>query len=187
MSLHDDLVAAQAHVTSHVLDRLQSLAPKIVVAPSVHDAHHAHELCGQAVRDAVEEAGAPRAVWWWRLWGQGGPPTLIVDCEDAMPVLRAALAAHAGEVQRNRYLELLEAEAQADAVRGSEQVFGFGSHALDTRAARVFCETLWDRGQWRFGEPRVFGDTHPGDTPLADAGPWLRSASSTASVLKASA
>jgi LmbE family N-acetylglucosaminyl deacetylase len=173
MSSDDDLDAAQAKVTALVAEELESREPQIIIAPAVHDGHHAHELCGRAVRDAVQLTCVSRTVWWWRLWGQGGPPTLVIDCTDAMSVLRAALAEHAGEVDRNRYLELLDADATADAIRASEQLFGFGRPGLTTNRARVFCETVWDQGQWRFGEPRVLGSPTLVEPSCVSARVWL--------------
>jgi LmbE family N-acetylglucosaminyl deacetylase len=180
MSAADDLPAAERRVVAELEARFRELAPDLLLAPSVHDAHPAHELVGRAVRDSLGPGRADCTVWWWRLWGQGGPPTLVVDCAESMPTLRRALQAHRGELERNRYAELLEAEAVADAVRGAEQVLGFGAPALATRHARVYCETVLRGGRWWFGAARLL-DEPVLPEPTADAAErWLFAESPTA-------
>jgi hypothetical protein len=92
-------------------------------------------------------------------------------------VLERAMAAHAGELARNRYDELLRARLAGDAVLGSEQVFGFGTAGRAARAVQTYCETVWTAGGWRFGRPRAL----PGGDVLAgpgerSAGGWLAGA-----------
>ena len=150
----------------------------LVIAPSVHDRHPAHELVGRAVRDALERAAAPASVWWWQLWGAGGPQTTAVVLDDAEPELLRALGCHAGELQRNRYGEYLSCRLRVDAVLGAELLFGFGTRGWSWTCAALYCETLLTASGWCFAEPRVikpaarFG---AGEAGSRDATAWLRS------------
>jgi LmbE family N-acetylglucosaminyl deacetylase len=118
---------AEACLAERLADVLASVEVPWLIAPSVHDHHPSYELVGRAVRDTIESLGRRSSVWWWRLWGQGGPGTTAVVLDHAEQALLAALSHHQGELARNQYRELLSARLTADAVLGAEQLFGFGA------------------------------------------------------------
>ena len=153
---------------------LDELRPALVLSPSPHDGHHAHEAVARAVRGAVERHEQPVTVAWWGLWAQLRLPNVAVDAGPVLDDLTHALAAHAGELERNRYDVLLRARAEVDAVLGAERIFGFGSPALPYRFAELFTATRWEAGEWRFCRPQRLAS---GEPPAADAagpaGGWL--------------
>ena len=56
MSATDDRDAAEARVGAQLAAALDGPgAPDLIVGPSPHDVHHAHELTGRAIRDALAE------------------------------------------------------------------------------------------------------------------------------------
>ena len=157
-----------------VLDQLEDLDPALVLAPSPHDFHHAHEATGRAVRDAIERQGRPRAVAWWGLWADAVLPNLVVDAEPVLPELADALKAHAGEVDRNDYVDLLIARSRAMATLGAERVFGFGSPALGFRHAELLTLTRFGGEDWRFQAPQSIASGEAFKLRDADpAGWWL--------------
>lgn len=181
----DQLDLAEARLTHQLIDILAKIETPWLIAPSVHDWHHGHELVGRAVRSAVETAGRHGSVWWWRLWGQGGPTTTAVVLDDGEPVLRAALACHEGELVRNRYGELLSGQLAVGAVLGAEQLLGFGAPAWPWRRVATYCETIFCDERWTYAAPRViepgvpFGPGRPG---AGDAGGWLHADSPSATL-----
>ncbi len=80
-------------------------------------------------------AALPPTVRWW-MWGVWGdlPAPNVFHAFDARVLERSAhiLDAYAGELERNDYQRLLAGRAAANAVLGSERVFGFGSPAAST-------------------------------------------------------
>ncbi len=180
ISRGDPLELAHARLVDRLMALLAHARAPWVVAPSVHDCHPAHELVGRAVRDAIELLERDASVWWWRLWGQGGPATTAVVADAAESILQAALACHQGELGRNRYGELLACRLRADAILGVEQIFGFGSRAWSHTLAATYCETIYTSAGWRYAAPRVItprGPFGPGEPGARDAGGWLHSPS----------
>ena len=109
----------------------------IVVSPSPHDVHHGHEAVGRGVQRAVA-ALPPTVRWWmWGVWGDLPAPNVYYGYDAA--VLERALHildAYSGELERNDYRPFLSGRAVANAVMGSERVFGFGSPAASTASLR---------------------------------------------------
>ena len=121
----DDLALAQTELARAVAALANRTRAEVIVGPSPHDPHHGHEVVGRAICDAVESRGAPSRVMFWALWGEPALPNLFVPFgADRLAELQRALAAHAGELARNRFDRLLDARATANAVRGPERVFG---------------------------------------------------------------
>ena len=81
LSRGDDLVAAERELTSRLASLCRALHPAIVVSSSPHDGHHAHELVGRAVRDAL--AGSGTAWWMWGIWADLPFPTLLTAFDAA--------------------------------------------------------------------------------------------------------
>lgn len=174
---------AEACLAERLADVLASVEVPWLIAPSIHDHHPSHELVGRAVRDTIESLGRRSSVWWWRLWGQGGPGTTAVVLDDAEQALLAALSHHQGELARNQYGELLSARLTADAVLGAEQLFGFGAPAWRWKRVATYCETIFSGSRWTYATPRVieppapFG---PGEPGTGDPHTWLHSDSPSA-------
>jgi LmbE family N-acetylglucosaminyl deacetylase len=185
LSRHDDLAAAEDALAGALGPLLDDLGPAIVVSPSPHDRHHGHEAVARAARRALEARPLPAPAWWlWGLWADLPLPTLLVPFgRGRLREVRAALAAHAGEVARADYPALLEARARAGAVLGPERVFGFGAGpAAGAPYADILTELVRTADGWRLGRPRVLAaaaDLAPGPAGRADPAPWLDAPSLT--------
>jgi LmbE family N-acetylglucosaminyl deacetylase len=152
------------------------LGAGLVVGPTPHDGHPRHELVGRAARDALATPGAPR-LWLWSLWADLPLPTLFAPFgEDELARATHVLRAHAGEIDRNDYAELLRCRAVGARVLGSERVFGFGAPGRPARYAELLTEAAFADGEWWAGAPR---EPDPAD-PLAPVprdrplGWWMR-------------
>ena len=166
---------------------LDELGPRILVAPSPHDRHRGHEVVGRAAlalwADRGDTEGGPggERLWFWGLWADLPLPTAAVGfAEDRLEEILDALAAHAGELDRNDYRRLVRGRAEMNAVLGPERVFGFGSAGAGVPFAELLCELGRVGGTWRLGRPRWLDPARPvgalGDTAV-DA--WLESPSIT--------
>jgi len=183
----DDLAAAQGSLADEIAVAIDDLDPALVLGPSPHDGHHGHEVVGRATNAALRRrAVAPR--WWiWTLWGHAPTPSLFVELDDrVLRELERALAAHHGELARAPYGRLLRARAEAAAVLGAEQVFGWGAAGPRATYAEVLTELLTDRGGRPLARPRalVARDALAGAEPRGvDLGAWLGSPSPRAALL----
>lgn len=160
ISRGDDLAAAQQRLTEQTLELVAAERVDLVVSPSPHDRHHGHEVVGRAVRDAVRETGTR---WWmWALWGELPLPTLYFGFDE--PLLARALRvleAHAGELLRMDYPQLVRGRAAAARVLGSERVFGWGSRMRPEPLAELLTETAFVDGDFTAGPPRVLDPADP--------------------------
>ena len=151
----DDLELAQERLTREVRRRVRDLGVDLVVAPTPHDGHYGHEAVGRAVRDALAADDAPR-LWMWAIWADLPLPTLFAPFGEA-ELARAshALSAHAGEVGRNDYVEMLRCRGVTSRVLGAERVFGFGRPGHDGPFAEILTEVASAGGEWWAGAPRI--------------------------------
>jgi LmbE family N-acetylglucosaminyl deacetylase len=170
ISSDDDLVSAQRGLTEEILERIVDRQVDVLVAPSPHDGHHGHEVVGRAARDAVEASGdrAPR-LWLWGLWADLPLPTLYVGFDERrLDQVIHVLEAHASQLARNDYRELVRGRAWANRALGAERVFGYGSAARGPHPfAEVLTEAVLRDGQWWASPAR---ELDPG-APLADLAP----------------
>ena len=145
---------------------------ELVVSPSPHDGHPAHEATGRAARDAVAAAGVR---WWmWGVWADLPHPTLHHGFgEELLAEQLHVLAAYEGELARNDYAALVRARAVANRVLGSERVFGFGSPARPEPYAELLTEVELRGGRWIAGAPRALDPALPPFVPGADISAWL--------------
>jgi len=192
----DDLADAQTALAATVLATVQETGARLIVGPSPHDGHHGHEVAGRAIRDAVERGRERRRVIFWGLWADLPFPNLLVSFgAERLAEIQAALAAHQGQLARNRYDRLLAGRAAADAVLGPERVFGFGTGGLGAGGssdAGEFAELLCDLGWspaagWRLALPRLFDPSDVGAPGPEPAGPklgWWLHATSAADQLR---
>jgi len=132
----------------------------LLISPSEEDRHPAHEPVGRAARDVAVAAGLR---WWaWGLWGELRAPTLYFGFGEAMLVrAQHVLAAHAGELARNDYLQLLRDRAGAARVLGAERVFGWGAAVRPERFAELLSEHVSRGGELVPGPPRVLDPADP--------------------------
>jgi LmbE family N-acetylglucosaminyl deacetylase len=186
----DDLGLAQRVLSSAIVDALdgagagEGAGAGLIVGPSPHDCHHGHEVVGRAVRDAIEARGEPAQVMFWGLWGDLPLPNLLVPFSAArLAEIQLALAAHAGELERNRFDRLVESRAAVHSVLGPERVFGFGTRGSDHQYAELLTNVSWSSEEpWRLTAPRELDASQPlapGDGP--DIG-WLLHAPSVRSM-----
>jgi LmbE family N-acetylglucosaminyl deacetylase len=120
-------------------------------------------------------------IWLWGLWADLPFPTMAVGfAEDRLAEVLQALAAHAGELDRNDYRRLVRGRAEMNAALGPERVFGFGAAGSPSPFVELVCELGRVDGSWRLGRPRWLDPAIPvgvlGDTAV-DA--WLTSPSIT--------
>ena len=158
----------------------------LVVAPSPHDGHPRHEAVGRAARDAVEAgrgADPPPRLWLWGLWADLPRPTLYHGFDEVL--MRQAihvLEAHAGELARNDYGDLLRARATANRVVGVERVFGWGAPRRDQPFAELLMEAVFGEDDWWTTTPRALDLKRPLEDPpepAAAIGWWLHAPSFT--------
>ncbi len=166
MSRGDDLDAARRRLVPSIEARLDALEPDLVVAPGPTEHHHGHELVARAVIDAVASTARPLTLWWWELWGQLGHATLLVDVEELLDRVVAALRCHVAELERSDYARLVGARAEVAGILGPERVFGYGTGAGAGRAAEVLCEAHFTPQRWSFGRPRRLDRSAPALGPF---------------------
>ncbi len=154
ISRGDDFELAQRRLAEEVRRLIAEYDVALVVAPTPHDGHYGHEVVGRAARDAVAARGQVR-LWMWAIWADLPLPTLFCPFDEAL-LERASLAlsAHAGEVSRNDYVELLRARGVSARVLGAERVFGFGEPGRPTPYAELLTEVAFADDEWWAGAPR---------------------------------
>jgi LmbE family N-acetylglucosaminyl deacetylase len=165
ISRHDDLAAATERVALELPGIVVAHGASIVVSPSPHDVHHGHETVARGVQQAM--ASLPPAVrWWmWGLWGDLPAPNVFYPFGEASLVRTLhILEAYQGELERNDYRRLVAGRASANAVLGSERVFGFGSAAASSLPyAEVLTEVRRVGRRWMASESH-----HLDQGPLLD-------------------
>ena len=134
LDLDGDLDEAARRVANELPAIVKEHDASIVVSPSPHDVHHGHEVVGRGVQRALA-ALPPTVRWWmWGVWGELPAPNVFYGFDQR--VLDRALHildAYGGELARNDYRTFLTGRAAANAVMGSERVFGFGSPSATTQ------------------------------------------------------
>ena len=154
ISSDDDLDLAQRTIAAETARLVRELDVALVVAPSPHDGHHGHEVVGRAARDALAVEGGP-PLWMWAIWADLPLPTLFAPFGPSeLERASYALSAHAGEVSRNDYVDLLRGRGVTGRVLGAERVFGFGTPGRDEPFAELLTEAAFAGGEWWAGAPR---------------------------------
>jgi LmbE family N-acetylglucosaminyl deacetylase len=176
ISLGDDLVGATARLAADLPPIVQAYGASVVVSPSPHDVHHGHEVVGRGVQRAM--AALPSSVRWW-MWGVWGDlPAPNVFFPFGQPTMDRALhilEAYAGELERNDFRRLLTGRATANAVLGSERVFGFGAPASSALPyAEVLTEVRLLEGRFMASEGHALDEGPSRDAQFGlDLSPWL--------------
>jgi LmbE family N-acetylglucosaminyl deacetylase len=156
------IVDPSLELTTWVATRVVEDDVGLVVSPSPHDGHPAHERVGRAAREGIERGGGGARWWMWGLWADLPLPTLVTEFGEArMDDVLAVLAPHAGELERNDYAALVRSRALTNRVLGAERVFGFGSAGLDGPYAELLTELSLHDGRWMAYEPRRLDPASP--------------------------
>ena len=180
LDLDADLALATRRIATELPAIVREHEASIVASPSPHDVHHGHETVGRGVQRAMAVL-PPTVRWWlWGVWGDLPAPNVFYGF-DQKTLERALhiLEAYAGELERNDYRSFLRGRASANAVLGSERVFGFGSPAACTLPyAEVLTEVRLMDGRFMASEPH-FLDQGPEPTTQYDVDltSWLDSPS----------
>jgi LmbE family N-acetylglucosaminyl deacetylase len=180
IDLDGDLARATHRIATEIPGLVDEHDASIVVSPSPHDVHHGHEAVGRGVQRAL--AVLPPTVRWW-MWGVWGdlPAPNVYFAFGGRVLERAAhiLDAYAGELERNDYQRMLSGRAAANAVLGSERVFGFGSPAASTLPyAEVLTEVRLIDGRFMASRPHSLDEGPFPDSGFdVDLTPWLDSPS----------
>jgi N-acetylglucosamine malate deacetylase 1 len=160
-----------------VLHLARGFDTRLLVSPSPHDDHPAHEWTGRLAL-AAARSGAAERLWLWGLWADiATPNSLCVFAPERLEQIEHALGAHTGELARNDYCRLLRARAQAGAILLPERVHGFGSHGLPNGAlAEAVCDVhLGTNRELLLGTPVTFDARSFSSRPTAAIGVarWL--------------
>jgi LmbE family N-acetylglucosaminyl deacetylase len=154
----DDLDFAEDCIARLVAELIKEVSPQVVITCSPHDGHHGHEVTARAVLRAAAGIGrrCPK-VWLWGLWGELPFPTLYsaVGSREMRKAI-AVLNEYGEEIGRNDYASLLRVRARANAILGSERVFGFGSARASPKPyAELLTECVLVDRQWYLGSSRL--------------------------------
>jgi LmbE family N-acetylglucosaminyl deacetylase len=165
ISKNDNLIRAQAQLTAMLGGLFKKAQFDIVVSPSPHDGHYAHELVGRATREAIEKADHHPRWWMWGLWSELPLPTTLLPFGDKrLQEILDSLEAHVGELTRNDYRRLLHGRAQMTSIIGPEKVFGFGHGGIGAAYGEVTMEAVYD-GDWHLGKERLLDPIDPLPSP----------------------
>jgi hypothetical protein len=184
MSTGDDYALASRRLAEIVQREMDDLQPQIVLSPSPHDRHHAHELVARAILDTLAQRSGISPPWWmWGLWNTLALPTLATAFDsNRLEEIHAALSSHQGELSRNDYRRFVTARAEMNASVGPELLFGFGAAApAGVRYVELLTEVVRNGDRWLLGKGRWLRPQQP----LADPSPvelnrWLSQPSETA-------
>jgi LmbE family N-acetylglucosaminyl deacetylase len=180
LDLDADLALATRRVATELPPIVKAHGASIVVSPSPHDVHHGHEAVGRGVQRAMAVM-PPTVRWWmWAVWGDLPAPNIFYAFDDRiLDRTTSILEAYAGELERNDYRRLVSGRASANAVLGSERVFGFGSaSASKLPYAEVLTEVRLMDGRFMACEPHLLDDGPFPDSGFdVDLTPWLDSLS----------
>jgi LmbE family N-acetylglucosaminyl deacetylase len=179
ISIGDDLSAATERVAVELPQIVAEYQASIVVSPSPHDVHHGHEVVGRGVQQAMHSCPSSLRWWMWGVWGDLPAPNIFYPFADAdLARMMHILAAYAGEIERNDFRRLLTGRATANAVLGSERVFGFGSPAASTLPyAEVLTEVKCIDGRFAASQPHALDEGSSEADFTVDLTPWVESPS----------
>lgn len=176
MSGTDDLTLAHEELTRLIDESVEEEDPVLVVSPSPHDRHAAHEVVGRAVRDVIERRGEGAPRWWmWGVWGDLPLPTIAVAFDERRrQEILTALEAYEGELRRNDYRRLVDGRSEMNASRGPELVFGFGSPGDAGPRVELLTEAVFSGGKWLLGAPQWLDPGSPIREPSGtEISAWL--------------
>ena len=180
IDLDADLEYATRRVMAEIPPIVMEYDASIVVSPSPHDNHHGHETVGRGMQRAMAVL-PPSIRWWmWGVWGDLPVPNVYYGYDQRVhDRTMHILEAYGGELARNDYRTFVTGRAVANAIMGSERVFGFGSgRASSLPYAELLTEVRLVDGRFMASEPHMLDE---GPAPSAwydvDLTPWLDSPS----------
>ena len=179
ISVDDDLALATDRIATELPRIVADHDASIVASPSPHDVHHGHEVVGRGIQRAMGEMPVELRWWMWGVWGDLPAPNVFYPFGDAeMDAMVHILEAYAGELERNDYRRLLTGRAAANAVLGSERVFGFGSPAATSLPfAEVLTEVKYVDGRFMASQPHTLDEGSPSHAFTVDLSAWVESPS----------
>lgn len=164
ISRHDDHDLARRTVSRWIAELIKEHNPALVVGPHPQDGHHGHETVALAIRDSIGCANTGITWWMWSIWADLSRPTLLVPAiPEHLATSQEMIDKYRGENERNNYRVMLAASRKVNAVRGVEQVFGFGANSplRDVTHAELLTEVCRADGRWWIGEPRILEQAEP--------------------------
>jgi LmbE family N-acetylglucosaminyl deacetylase len=172
----DDLGAARSRLVELVATALKELDPDVVMSPSPHDGHPAHELVARAAEEAMSAEHRSNRWWMWGLWGPLPLPTIGTAFHAAvMKEILSALEAHRGELERADYRKALRGRAEMYAGLGAELLSGFGTPGTAAEYAELVTEVVGESGTWLLGAARwLQADTITVPPTQVDVSDWVR-------------
>ncbi len=135
----------------HIGAILRQQQPRVIFFPHAGDANSTHIGVNALLNDALPEAGKDFCCWVCETeyWMPLAQPNLMVESSVAdVADLVAALALHAGEVQRNPYHLRLPAWLIDNVRRGGELVGGQGGEAPPFTFATLYRLRKWVHGHY---------------------------------------
>jgi len=177
LSLGDDLARATERVATEVPALVAEHEASIVVSPSPHDVHHGHEAVGRGVQRAMASMAGGVRWWMWGVWGDLPTPNVFYPFgEGELERMLHILEAYQGELERNDYRRLLTGRAMANAVLGSERVFGFGSAAATTLPyAELLTEVTCVESRFMASDPHALDEGSSEADFRVDLSHWVES------------
>ncbi len=177
ISVGDDLALATVRVATEVPGIVAEYDASIVVSPSPHDVHHGHEVVGRGVQQSMATLPSGLRWWMWGVWGDLPAPNVFYAFgEKDLARMLHILEAYEGELERNDFRRLLAGRAAANAVLGSERVFGFGSAAASTLPyAEVLTEVKYVGDRFLASEPHPLDEGSSEADFTVDLSPWVES------------
>lgn len=135
----------------------------LLVAPSPHDGHPAHEAVGRAAVSIAAKHN--KKLWLWGLWADLSLPTLVtVFDEEIMNEILYCVSAYKGEIERNDYLTMIPARAKMNAIMGAEKVFGWGAKGFQAvDYVELLTEIVYnpEKESFHLGDPRILNPNFP--------------------------
>ncbi len=168
--------AAERSIATALAEHLADLQPDVVIGPQPHDLHEAHELAGRALRSALEGQSACERWWMWGIWAELSLPNLFVPFgEERLGEIVGVLGAYAGEIDRNDYRLLVKGRGLANAIVGSERVFGFGRERASSEPyAELLTEVRRAGSRWTLSAPAMYrGGSLPHSDSVTTVDDWL--------------
>lgn len=164
----DNLASAHPKMVDYFATLIEKYRPDLIISPTPHDNHPAHEVVGRAARDSIKQVGkatpeTPIRWWMHALWGHAIAHTIFAPYdEDTMEKIQTALGAYTSQIAHTNYPELVWSEGILRKNKGPQLVFGSGSAQItDLPYAEVFTEVIYENGQWNEGEHRTLDLEQP--------------------------
>lgn len=169
----DDDAGSISALTEHLPAVVNEIKPDLIVAPSPHDGHHAHEYVGRAALEVARMCGV-RQVGLWGIWRMLDLPTHVTPFgEPRFVEIIQAVSGHDGEVGAGDYRNLTVGRAIATRALAPERVLGYGTRDLSELPYAE--ETTWmllHDDRWHLAVPGVFDPTSVERMRVGEEAEW---------------